>query len=97
MIQSFFDRGTEDIFDGEDSLAARRSCPRAIWAVARRKLYQVHGVTRLESLRAPPGNRLEKMEGDRAGQHSIRINNQYRVCFIWTEVGPERVEIADYH
>jgi len=94
MIQSFRDRGMEDVFDGTDSLAARRCCPRSIWAVARRKLHQVNAVTRLDALRVPPGNR---MEGERAGQHSIRINNQYRVCFVWTEAGPEQVEIADYH
>lgn len=97
MIQSFRDRGTEEVFDGTDSLAARRCCPRSIWAVARRKLHQLNAVTRLDALRIPPGNRLERMEGDRAGQHSIRINNQYRVCFLWTEAGPEHVEIADYH
>src|SRR5215218_2823426 len=97
MIQSFHDQGTEDVFDGIDSKAARRSCPQQLRKVAGRKLDQLHTVTRLEALRIPPGNRLEPLEGDREGQHSIRINDKYRVCFIWTEAGPERVEITDYH
>jgi proteic killer suppression protein len=97
MIQSFHDQGTEDVFNGDDSKAARRSCPEQLWRVARRKLDQLHAVARLGALRVPPGNRLEPLEGDREGQHSIRINDQYRVCFIWTEAGPERIEITDYH
>jgi proteic killer suppression protein len=96
MIVSFRDAGTEHVFDGTDSRAARRACPQAIWPVARRKLDQLAAVTRLEALRLPPGNHLEALKGDRAGQHSIRINGQYRVCFVWTEAGPEQVEITDY-
>jgi len=61
------------------------------------KLLQLEAARRLDDLRSPPGNRLEKLQGDRAGQHSIRVNKQYRVCFRWTEAGPEDVEIVDYH
>jgi toxin HigB-1 len=67
-----------------------------IATVATRKLQQLAAAATLEFLRAPPGNRLEALKGDRAGQHSIRINDQWRVCFVWTEAGPEEVEIVDY-
>jgi proteic killer suppression protein len=65
--------------------------------VARRKLDQLNAAVSLRSLGIPPGNRLEALKEDRRGQHSIRINQQFRVCFVWTDQGPERVEIADYH
>ena len=65
--------------------------------MATRKLDQLDSVIRLEELRVPPGNRLEALVGTRRGQHSIRINDQYRICFVWTADGPDRVEIADYH
>lgn len=65
--------------------------------VARRKLRQLQIATRLDDLRVPPGNRLEALHGDRFGQHSIRVNDQYRVCFRWTAAGAEDVEIVDYH
>ena len=68
-----------------------------IATVARRKLRQLEIAGRLDDLRVPPGNRLETLRGDRAGQHSIRINDQFRVCFRWTDAGAEDVEIADYH
>ena len=68
-----------------------------IAAVARRKLRQLEVAGRLDDLRVPPGNRLEALKGDRAGQHSIRVNDQFRVCFRWTGTGAEDVEIADYH
>jgi proteic killer suppression protein len=68
-----------------------------IAAVARRKLRQLEIASRLEDLRVPPGNRLEALKGDRAGQHSIRVNDQFRVCFRWTDAGAEAVEIVDYH
>jgi toxin HigB-1 len=97
MIRSFHDRGTEDIFNRSNSREARRTCPEAHWSVARRKLDQLNAVVSLDSLRIPPGNRLEALRGDRAGQHSIRINDQYRVCFVWTDDGPQQVEIVDYH
>ena len=96
MIQSFKDAGTEDIFNGKNTKAARQSCPNSIWKVATRKLDQVDSVIALNELRIPPNNKLEALSGDRKGQHSIRINNQYRICFIWTESGPDQVEIVDY-
>lgn len=68
-----------------------------IAAVARRKLRQLEIAGRLDDLRVPPGNRLEALKGDRSGQHSIRINDQFRVCFRWTDTGAEDVEIVDYH
>ena len=68
-----------------------------IAAVARRKLRQLEIAGRLDDLRVPPGNRLEALTGDRAGQHSIRVNDQFRVCFRWTGTGAEDVEIVDYH
>lgn len=97
MIVSFGNRGAEDIFDGENTDAARRTCPQPIWSVARRKFDQLNQAARLMDLAAPPANRLEALRGDRRGQHSIRINDQYRVCFRWTEKGAEDVEIVDYH
>lgn len=97
MIKSFYDKGTEDIFDRKSSKEARKTCPEIIWAVAQRKLDQLNSVVSLPSLGIPPGNMLEVMRKDRLGQHSIRINAQFRVCFVWTEEGPERVEITDYH
>ena len=68
-----------------------------IEAAARRRLEQLNAAVTLEFLRAPPGNRLEALRGDRAGQHSIRINDQFRICFVWTVQGPQDVEIVDYH
>ena len=97
MIVSFNEDGTEDIFDGRDTRRARRICPPAIWRVARRKLDQLDSAALLGDLAVPPGNRLEGLAGDRSGQHSIRINDQYRICFIWTDAGPAEVEITDYH
>lgn len=97
MIRSFFDRGTEDLFKDEDTRAARRTCPIEVWSVARRKPDQLNQAAMLKDLRAPPGNRLESLKGDRAGQRSLRINDRFRVCFFWTPEGPEEVEIVDYH
>lgn len=97
MIRSFRDGGTEDIFNGRNTKAARRCCPRATWRVATRKLDQLDSAERLNDLRVPPGNRLEALSGEREGQHSIRINDQDRICFVWTEGGPFEVEITDYH
>ena len=96
-IVSFADDGTEDIFEGDNSRKARRACPGSIWNVARRKLDQLNAAVRLSDLRFPPNNQLELLKGDRAGQYSIRINQQYRVCFGWTDNGPADVEIVDYH
>lgn len=97
MIVSFKDKATEDIFNGVSSKEARKSCPRTLWKVATRKLDQVDSVTMLDELRVPPGNRLEALGRDRKGQHSIRINDQYRICFVWSDAGPKQVEITDYH
>jgi proteic killer suppression protein len=97
MIQSFRDAGTEDIFNGENTPAARRTCPQSLWRVAARKLDQLDSVATFDELRVPPGNRLEALSGNPQGEHSIRINQQYRICFIWTDTGPSAVEIVDYH
>ena len=92
MIHSFACGDTQKLFSSE-------SVPRfrAIERVARRKLLQLHAATELQSLRIPPGNRLEALKGNRKGQHSIRINDQWRVCFIWQVDGADAVEIVDYH
>jgi proteic killer suppression protein len=97
VIHSFRDRGTEDLFDGADTAAARRTCPRLLWPVARRRLDLLNRVRDPRDLSAPPGNRLERLRGDRMGQYSIRINNQYRVCFRWEAGDAHDVEIVDYH
>lgn len=97
MIISFRHKGTEDIFDGEDSKDARKTCPVNLWSVARRKLDQLNAAMSLDDMRVPPGNKLETLKGDRQGEHSIRINDRYRICFHWTLQGAEEVEIVDYH
>ena len=97
MIRSFKDSGTGDVFDGKSTKIARKTCPESLWKIAVRKLDQIDSVVSLSELRVPPGNRLEPLEGNRSGQHSVRINNQYRICFTWTETGPDEVEITDYH
>lgn len=92
MIQSFKCKDTLALFEGK--------CPRRFraWArVAERKLAQLDAAQTLDFLKAPPGNHLEALRGDRKGQHSIRINDQWRVCFVWTAAGPVEVEIVDYH
>ena len=97
MIQTFKNTATEDIFNGENTKVARKLCPRLLLRVATRKLDQLDSAIQLDDLRAPPGNRLEALKGNRSGEYSIRINDQYRICFIWTEMGPDAVEITDYH
>lgn len=97
MIESFSNPATEDVFNGRQTKAARSCCPLSLWKVASRKLDQLDSVTILDELRIPPGNRLELLTGDRSGQHSIRINEQYRICFRWGVSGPCDVEITDYH
>jgi len=97
MILSFLDQASQDIFNGVSSRLARRKLPQHLWRIAQRKLDQLDSAQALNDLRVPPGNRLEALRGDRNGQHSIRINDQYRVCFRWTEQGPEAVEVVDYH
>ena len=92
MIRTFACSDTEALFHS-------RPVPlfRNIERVARRKLLQLHAATELASLKVPPGNQLEALKGDRKGQHSIRINQQWRVCFVWTSQGAADVEIVDYH
>ena len=97
MIRSFRNTGTEDIFNGSNTKVARKVCPQSLWKQAARKLDQLDSVSSLEELRVPPGNQLEMLKGDRAGQMSIRINDQYRICFWWIESGADNVEIVDYH
>lgn len=92
MIVSFRDADTEALAGGRGTQRFAN-----IATVARRKLRQLEIAGRLDDLRVPPGNRLEALKGDRAGQYSIRINDQYRVCFRWTPAGPADVEIVDYH
>lgn len=92
MIRSFKCKDTEALFADK---APRKF--KAFAAVAERKLAQLDAAQTLDFLRAPPGNRLEALAGDRKGQYSIRINDQFRLCFVWTAAGPEDVEIVDYH
>ncbi|WP_370306117.1 type II toxin-antitoxin system RelE/ParE family toxin [Sinimarinibacterium flocculans] len=92
MIRSFACRDTEALFNSR-AVARFRNIERA----ARRKLLQIHASTALSALRIPPGNRLEALKEDRSGQYSIRINDQWRVCFIWRNQGAHDVEIVDYH
>ena len=92
MIRSFTCADTEALFRSE--VVARF---RNIERVARRKLLQLHAATELNSLRVPPGNTLEALKGERKGQYSIRINDQWRVCFVWNDDGAYQVEIVDYH
>jgi len=97
MIRSFKDQDTEDIFNGTNTKGARKICPKSLWNAAARKLDQLDSVTSVNDLRIPPGNRLETLTGDRRGQFSIRINDQYRICFEWRDNGAEQVQIVDYH
>ena len=93
MIRGFKNPATEAVFSGE----CPKGFPANVVKVARRKLEMVNAAIALTDLKAPPGNRLEALTRDRKGQHSIRINDQYRVCFVWTKKGPKDVEIVDYH
>ncbi|MFY8105549.1 MAG: type II toxin-antitoxin system RelE/ParE family toxin [Elstera sp.] len=93
MIVSFQCKETERIWGGVFS----RKLPHDIQKIALRKLRMMNNAARLEDLSVPPSNHLEALRGDRAGQHSIRINDQWRLCFVWTEGGPSHVEIRDYH
>ena len=97
VIRSFAGGATEDLFNGADTRRARRTCPLTLWPVARRKLDQINRVRELAELRIPPGNHLERLRGDRSGQYSIRINEQYRICFRWEEGYADQVEVTDYH
>ena len=94
MIVSFRNRGSEDIFNGLDTKAARRTCPQSAWPAAQRRLDAVNFARELMDLRHLG---LEKLKGNREGQHSIRVNDQYRVCFVWHVHDAELVEVVDYH
>lgn len=93
MIKGFRDKETEKVWRGERS----RRLPQDIQPVARRKLRMLNNARTLDDLRIPPANRLEALKGDRTGQHSIRINNQWRICFVWVDGDVIQVEITDYH
>lgn len=93
MILNFADAETELVWEGRRS----RKLPSDIQSVALRKLRMLNQARVLDDLRVPPGNRLEALKGDRHGQYSIRINDQWRICFVWTEGGPSDVSIVDYH
>lgn len=93
MIRSFADSEAEQIWSGRRS----RRLPNDIQVVVLRKLRMLNQARVLADLRVPPGNRLEALKGDRAGQHSIRVNDQWRICFVWSDAGPCNVEIVDYH
>ena len=93
MIRSFKDSNSEKVWNREYVRAFGPELQRA----AQKKLRMLNAATELNSLRVPPGNRLEKLVGERSGQHSIRINDQYRICFFWTDNGADDVEITDYH
>ncbi len=97
MIIDYKNQGTKDIFNGNDTKQARKTCPQNLWRIARRKLDQLDYAVSLNDLRSPPRNQLEALKGDRQGKYSIRINDQYRICFIWSQEGVRDVEIIDYH
>jgi proteic killer suppression protein len=96
MILDFGDQTTEDGFNGEDTKAARR-VPKACWPVGRRKLDMLNAAHDLQDPRIPPGNRLERLKGNLAAYHGMRINDQFRVIFQWTGNNANRVRIVDYH
>jgi toxin HigB-1 len=97
VIRSFADTATADLFNGVDSVRARRACPSTLWAVVARKLTQLNRVRELRELAVPPNNRLKALQGARKGQHSIRINDQFRICFTWEDGYADDVEVTDYH
>lgn len=97
MIHSFKDSGTQDIFYGENTKTARKTCPETLWKIAARKLEQLDSAETLEDLRIPLANRLEALKGNRQSQHSICINDKYCICFVWQEDVPKEVEIVGYH
>jgi proteic killer suppression protein len=92
MIQSFKCKDTQALYEGKSPRRFKAFLP-----VAERKLSQLDAAQTLDFMKAPPGNHLEALKGDRKGQHSVRINVQWRICFVWTDTGPIDVEIVDYH
>jgi len=96
MIRSFADGSTRDVWNGVNSKAARR-IPRALWPIVQRKLDQIDAVMKLDDLRVPPGNRLHALEGDRAGYHAVRVNDQYRIVFRFEGEDASDVRCTDYH
>lgn len=97
MIRSFRNRQSEDVFNRVRNKKAAKVLPLELWGVAARKLDQINRVIALDELNVSPGNRLKPLHGNREGQHSIRINDQYRICFRWADDGAHDVEITDYH
>ena len=93
MILSFKDKLTQSIDDG----SVRKGFPQELVRRAQQLLNLLNHTTNINDLRSPPGNRLEKLSGNRGGQYSVRINKQWRICFVWTDQGPKDVEITDYH
>ena len=93
MIRSYADKLTESVARG----TVKKGFPSDLVRRAQQLLTILDAATSLDDLRSPPGNRLESLKGGRSGQHSVRINDQWRICFVWTEPGPEEVEITDYH
>lgn len=97
MIQGFRDKETEDIYNGIKTKQSLKRLPVHLWEIAYRKLYFLDYAVSLLDLKSPPNNRLERLKGDRSGEFSIRINDQFRICFRWTSDGPDGVQIIDYH
>jgi proteic killer suppression protein len=96
MIASFADATTEDIFNGDDTKAARK-IPKGIWPVVFRKLDMLQAATSLLDLRSPPSNHLEALKGNLRGKHSIRVNDQFRIVFAWNDGHASDVQVIDYH
>jgi proteic killer suppression protein len=96
-IRSFRNQVTKDVFEGLNTKASRKVLPAALHAVATAKLAYLHAIVRLQSLAAIPGLKFERLRGDRAGQCSIRLNDQFRICFEWRGEDAHEVEVVDYH
>jgi len=97
MGGKYRNQATANIANGENTKAARKTLPTNLNKIARRKLTMIEAAHELNDLKVPPSNFLEKLNKDRKGQHSIRINDQYRICFIWNNGKAEKIEITDYH
>ena len=97
MIIDFYDKGTEDVYNGVNSRQARKTLPVGLKRIALRKFYFLENAVNLEDLKMPSGNHLKVLHSGRRRQYSIRINDRYRICFVWSDKGPKRVEIVDYH